>query len=374
VKTTKSTPLSHNIHPDNFCVIMAGGIGSRFWPMSRSTFPKQFHDVLGLGQTLIQMTYERFLKICPPENILIVTNADYKDLVKSQLPDLTDEQLLLEPARRNTAACIAYANYKIAARNSNARIIVAPSDHLIMKEDAFIETVELAIDQCAESDSLITLGIKPSRPDTGYGYIQFTGDPETNIKRVKKVKTFTEKPNLELAKEFLASGDFYWNSGIFIWSLSSIQKAFETHLSEMNELFADIAEAYNTPKEAGQIANVYAVCENISIDYGILEKAEDVKVVLSDFGWSDLGTWGSLYTHLNKDDHGNGILGKQVILSDSSGNVVKAPDDKLVAIHGLDNHVVIDTGDILLICPLSEEQSIKQIVSDLKLNGRGNFV
>lgn len=353
---------------------MAGGVGSRFWPMSRSNFPKQFHDVLGLGQTLIQMTYERFLKVCPPENILIVTNAEYKDLVKEQLPNLTDQQLLLEPSRRNTAACIAYATYKIATRNSNARIVVAPSDHLILKEEAFIETVQLALEQCATSDSLITLGIKPSRPDTGYGYIQFTGDPETKVKRIKKVKTFTEKPDLELAKEFIASGDFYWNSGIFIWSLSSIQKAFETHLPDMDELFSGLKTVYNTPAEAEKIVNVYAVCENISIDYGILEKAKDVKVVLSDFGWSDLGTWGSLYTHLQKDEHGNGILGNNVVLSESSGNVVKAPDGKLVAIHGLDSHVVIDTGDILLICPLSEEQSIKQIVSDLKLNGGEDFV
>lgn len=353
---------------------MAGGIGSRFWPMSRSTFPKQFHDVLGLGQTLIQMTYERFLKLCPPENILIVTNKEYKDLVQKQLPQITDEQLLLEPARRNTAACIAYATHKIAVRNSDARIVVAPSDHLILKEEAFIETVQLALEQSSTSNSLITLGIKPSRPDTGYGYIQFTGDPDTNIKRIKKVKTFTEKPDINLAQEFLESGDFYWNSGIFIWSVSSIQQAFRTHLPEMDELFDVLKPVYNTPAEEEKIANVYAVCENISIDYGILEKAKDVKVVLSDFGWSDLGTWGSLYSHLQKDEHDNGVLGNNVVLSESSGNVVKAPNNKLVAIHGLDQHVVIDTGDILLICPLSQEQSIKQIVSDLKLNGGEDFV
>lgn len=366
--------MTHQQHPDNYCVIMAGGIGSRFWPMSRSSFPKQFHDVLGLGQTLIQMTYERFLNVCPKENIFVVTNTEYAGLVKEQLPEITDQQLVLEPMRRNTAPCIAYANHRIAAINPNARIVVAPSDHLITKEEAFTETILLAIEQCALADSLITLGIKPSRPDTGYGYIQFVGDPDTRVKRLKKVKTFTEKPDHALAEEFLASGDFYWNSGIFIWSVGSIQKAFEKHLPEIEELFAEIDGSYNTDAEAKSIEAVYTVCENISIDYGILEKAENVKVVLSDFGWSDLGTWGSLYTHLPKDKSNNGVIGKQVILSDSEGNIVKSPDGKLVAIHGLDNHIVIDTGDILLICPMDQEQKIKQIVSDLKLNGGEGYI
>lgn len=366
--------MKQNIHPDNYCVIMAGGIGSRFWPMSRTSYPKQFHDVLGLGETLIQMTYGRFLSICPPENIFVVTNTEYAGLVQEQLPDLNADQIIQEPMRRNTAPCIAYANYKIATINPNARIVVAPSDHLITKEEAFRETVNLALDHCSENDALITLGIKPSRPDTGYGYIQFIETASAPNDRIKKVKTFTEKPDLEIAREFIASGDFYWNSGIFIWSLKAISQAFKKHLPELDELFEELKPIYNTPDEEKQIADIYAICENISIDYGVLEKAENVDVVLSDFGWSDLGTWGSLYTHLSKDDKGNALLGQHIVVSESGGNIVKTPNGKLVAIQGLDNHIVIDTGDILLICPLEEEQKIKQLVNDLKLNNGAQFV
>lgn len=366
--------MKNSIHPDNYCVIMAGGIGSRFWPMSRTSFPKQFHDILGLGETLIQMTYRRFLDICPVENIFVVTNTEYADLVQEQLPDLNPGQIIQEPMRRNTAPCIAYANYRIAAINPNARIVVAPSDHLITKEEAFVETVHLALNHCSKQDALVTLGIKPSRPDTGYGYIQFVDSTSAENKRVKKVKTFTEKPDLEIAREFLSSGDFYWNSGIFIWSLSSINQAFKEHLPELDELFEELQPVYNTAEEEKRIADVYAMCENISIDYGILEKAKNVDVVLSDFGWSDLGTWGSLYTHLKKDEHGNAVLGQRIVLSESNGNIVKSPEGKLVAIQGLDNHIVIDTGDILMICPLADEQKIKQLVNDLKLNNGEQFV
>lgn len=366
--------MKHQIHPDNFCVIMAGGIGSRFWPMSRTYFPKQFHDVLGTGQSLLQMTYERFLAVCPAENIFVVTNAQYDALVKEQLPALNPLQIIAEPLRKNTAPCIAYANHKIAAINPNARIVVAPSDHLITREAEFHDTVLMALEQCSTDDALYTLGIKPTRPDTGYGYIQFTGDPETEIKRVKKVKTFTEKPALDLAQQFLDSGDFYWNSGIFIWSLQSISNSFKQHLPDIEELFSELAGIYNTDQEAARIANVYSVCENISIDYGILEKAEKVKVVLSDFGWSDLGTWGSLYTHIEKDEQENALLGNRVVLSDCSGNIVKTPDGKLVAIHGLNDHIVIDSGDVLMICPLSDEQKIKQLVTEVRLEAGEEFV
>lgn len=366
--------MKQTIHPDNYCVIMAGGIGSRFWPMSRTSFPKQFHDVLDLGETLIQMTYRRFLTICPKENIFVVTNSEYAELVIEQLPDLNPEQIIKEPMRRNTAPCVAYANYRIAAINPNARIVVAPSDHLITKEEAFTETVLLALNHCNEHESLVTLGIKPSRPDTGYGYIQFTESTSDKSDRIKKVKTFTEKPDLEIAREFLASGDFYWNSGIFIWSLRSIDKAFKKHLPDLDELFEELRPVYNTNDEEKRIVDVYAMCENVSIDYGILEKAANVDVVLSDFGWSDLGTWGSLYTHLKKDESGNALLGQHVVLSESAGNIVKAPEGKLVAIQGLENHVVIDTGDILMICPLEDEQKIKQLVNDLKMNNGEQFV
>lgn len=366
--------MKNPIHPDNYCVIMAGGIGSRFWPMSRSSFPKQFHDVLGMGETLIQMTYKRFLDICPAENIFVVTNTEYAELVKEQLPELNPNQIILEPMRRNTAPCIAYANYKIAAINPKARIVVAPSDHLITKEKAFSDTVHLALNHCDENDALVTLGIKPARPDTGYGYIQFIESSSSSNDRIKKVKTFTEKPDLDIAREFLESGDFYWNSGIFIWSLESISQAFKKHLPELDELFEELQPVYNTSDEEKRIADVYAMCENISIDYGILEKAGNVDVVLSDFGWSDLGTWGSLYAHLNKDDCGNALLGQHIVFSESKGNIVKSPQGKLVAIQGLDNHIVIDTGDILMICPLEDEQKIKQLVSDLKLNNGEQFV
>lgn len=352
---------------------MAGGIGSRFWPMSRTGYPKQFHDVLGLGQTLIQMTYQRFLKICPPENIMVVTNKEYEALVHEQLPELSKDQIILEPMRRNTAPCIAYANHRIETKNPNARIVVAPSDHLITKEQEFVETIGIAIEACSQSNQLITLGIKPSRPDTGYGYIQFVSDDDHD-NRVKKVKTFTEKPDLELAKQFLKSGDFYWNSGIFIWSLESIRLAFDAHLNELNELFEEVKPWYNTEEESARIEKVYSICENISIDYGILEKAGNVSVVLSDFGWSDLGTWGSLYTHLAKDENQNGVMSGKTLLRDAAGNVVKAPEGKLVVLQGLKDHIVIDTGDILMICPLSEEQKIKNIVSDLKLNKGEAFV
>ena len=367
--------MHQKIHPDNYCVIMAGGIGSRFWPMSRTYFPKQFHDILGTGQTLLQMTFDRFLSICPPENILVVTNAGYVPLVQEQLPQLSREQLIIEPLRKNTAPCIAYANHRIATLNPNARIVVAPSDHLILKEAEFAETVHMALDLCSTNDALFTLGIKPTRPDTGYGYIQFTGDSETEIKRVKQVKTFTEKPVRELAEEFIQSGDFCWNSGIFIWSLNSIRKEFEKHLPDVEELFSGLKDVYNTDKEEGQITNVYTVCENISIDYGILEKAENVKVVLSDIGWSDLGTWGSLYNHIeDKDEQANAVLGELVVTSDSSGNIIKSPAGKLVAIYGLEDHIVIDTGDVLLICPLSEEQNIKHLVNEVRLKGGEEFV
>ena len=271
----------------NYCVIMAGGIGSRFWPMSRTSFPKQFHDILGVGRTLIQMTYDRFLRICPKENILVVTNERYKHLVLEQLPDLKPEQVLCEPHMRNTAPCVLYSAFWIAEREPDANIIVAPSDHLILKNDEFLDTIRTSIRQAHESGNLVTLGIKPTRPDTGYGYIQWADQKDAFHETVKRVKTFTEKPSLELAKDFLESGDFYWNSGIFIWSLHAIMNAFEIHLPEMYRTFAEGQGVYGTPQEEAFIERVYPACENISIDYGIMEKARNVNVVLSDFGWSD---------------------------------------------------------------------------------------
>ena len=361
------------VNEDNFCVIMAGGIGSRFWPMSRTSYPKQFHDILGTGNTLIQQTFERFLHICPKENIYIVTNEQYRELVKEQLDGISYDQILCEPSRRNTAPCVAYANEKIRAKNPNARMIVAPSDHLVLKEQAFYSTIETALDQAQTTGNLVTLGIKPSRPDTGYGYIQFTDANDAVHENVRKVKTFTEKPNIELAREFLKSGDFYWNSGIFIWTLDSITKAFKEHLPEVTELFVEGAEALNSGQEEEKIAEIYAVCESVSLDYGIMEKAKNVNVVLSDFGWSDLGTWGSLFTHVKKDKDHNAIVGKNVVVYNSSDNMINVPENKLVVVQGLENYILVDTNDVLLLCPKEEEQRIKLIVTDLKTGKNANF-
>ena len=359
---------------DNFAVIMAGGIGSRFWPMSKTAYPKQFHDVLGTGRTLIQMTFDRFKDICPDENIFVVTNEIYKELVLEQLPGISDQQVLCEPSRRNTAPCIAYACYKIRDLNPNANVVVAPSDHLILKEAVYTETINTAIEQARANSSLVTLGIKPSRPDTGYGYIQFIEDDATVSEGVKKVKTFTEKPQLELANEFLNSGDFYWNSGIFIWTLESIIAAFEAHLPEVDALFKEGEGKYNTGEERAFINEIYPVCKNISIDYGIMEKAKNVYIVLSDFGWSDLGTWGSLYTHIEHDKKENAVVGKNVMLYDSENNIVKVPNEKLVVIQGLTDYIVVESDDTLLICKKEDEQKIKQFVSDIKTNKGDQYV
>ena len=355
------------MNKNNYCVIMAGGVGSRFWPMSRTSFPKQFHDILGVGRTLIQMTYDRFLPICPKENILVVTNERYKDLVLQQLPDLKPEQVLCEPFMRNTAPCVAYASFWIADRTTDANIIVAPSDHLILKDKEFLKTIEVSINQAKQSGNLVTLGIKPTRPDTGYGYIQWADDKIEAHETVKKVKTFTEKPDLELAKDFIDSGDFYWNSGIFVWSMQAIMNAFEIHLPEMYRTFAEGQGTYGTQSEKPFIDRIYPACENISIDYGIMEKAKNVNVVLSDFGWSDLGTWGSLHTHIAHDTHHNGVVGKNVVLYNCADNVVNMPNNKLAVLHGLNGYIVVDTDDILLVCRKEDEQKIKQFVNDVRM-------
>lgn len=344
---------------------MAGGIGSRFWPMSKTAFPKQFHDILGVGRTLIQQTYDRFLRVCPKENILVVTNERYKTLVLEQLPEMQPHQVLCEPFMRNTAPCVAYAASWIHAQDSEASMIVAPSDHLILHGEAFEETIRLSLEQ-AQTGNLVTLGIKPSRPDTGYGYIQWEDDSKMAHARVKKVKTFTEKPDLELAKDFLASGDFSWNSGIFIWRADAILSAFEQLLPDMYRTFAEGKSVYGTAEESRFINRVYAACENISIDYGIMEKARNVQVVLSDFGWSDLGTWGSLHGHLSHDSHRNGVVGDQVMLYNSSNNVVHVPNGKLVVLHGLNGYIVVESDNTLLVCKLEDEQKIKTFVSDIK--------
>jgi len=349
-----------------YAIIMAGGIGSRFWPISRTSHPKQFIDILGTGKTLIQNTYDRFLKVCPKENIYVVTNENYTGLVKKQLPDMADNQILTEPVMRNTAPCVAYGCFKIESGNPDAVIVVAPSDHLILDEAAFVSTIEKSLKVAAGHDCLITLGIKPSRPDTGYGYIQFTDNSLKNSD-FYKVKTFTEKPTLEIAKTFLQSGDFLWNAGIFVWSAKAIVKAFGQYLPDMNEIFADARPVYNTPDEKKHIHNAYQQCTNISIDYGIMEKADNVYVLPSEFGWSDLGTWASIYELADKDYVGNAVIpAEKVIMYDSSNCMVNVPGEKLVILQGLHDYIVVESNNSLLICPRDQEQNIKQVVADVK--------
>lgn len=363
------------MNKNNYALIMAGGVGSRFWPVSRTEYPKQFIDFFGVGKTLIQSTYDRFLKICPAENIFIVTNEIYTDIIKTQLPDLDENQILAEPIMRNTAPCISYGSMKIASLNPDATIVVAPSDHTITNQDAFIEAIEQSLKAAAENDCLITLGIKPSRPDTGYGYIQYVENTLKTDNQIHKVKIFTEKPNLELAKSFIQSGDFLWNAGIFIWSARAINKAFLKHLPEMHEIFLQGSTLYNSESEKAFISDAYQQCTNISIDFGIMEKADNVYVLPTDFGWSDLGTWASIYDIAEHDYVGNAVIpAEQVMMFNSSNCMVNVPKDKLVILQGLHDYIVVESNNTLLICPRSEEQSIKQVVADVKTRFGTKFI
>ena len=361
------------MNKNNYAIIMAGGIGSRFWPISRSSHPKQFIDILGTGKTLIQNTYERFLKICPQENIYVVTNENYTKLVKQQLPDMADNQILTEPVMRNTAPCVAYGCFKIENLNPDAVIVVAPSDQQILDEEAFVTAIEKSLQTAASTDSLITLGIKPSRPDTGYGYIQYTDQAIDHD--FHKVKTFTEKPTLEIAKTFIQSGDFLWNAGIFVWSAKAIVKAFGRHLPEMHEIFAEARPVYNTEEEKSYVHKAYQQCINISIDYGIMEKADNVYVLPSAFGWSDLGTWASIYDLAEKDYVGNAVIpSEKVIMYDSSNCMVNVPGEKLVILQGLHDFIVVESNNTLLICPRDQEQNVKQVVADVKAKFGAKYI
>lgn len=360
---------------DYHCVIMAGGIGSRFWPLSRNHKPKQFLDILGTGKTFIRATYERFTRIIPKENFWVVTGNDYGDLVSEQIPEIDKKQILCEPLRRNTAPCIAYATYKILQNNPNAKVVVTPSDHLILNEQNFLEVMLNSLDFAGSHDALVTIGLKPSRPEIGYGYIQ-VDEKKDKICRdtICKVKTFTEKPNLETAKLFVQSGEFYWNSGIFIWGIQSIKKALEENLPDIASAFAQGGEIYNTAQEAEFIKNTYSVCSNISIDYGVMEKAKNVYVFGADFGWSDLGTWNSLYLHSQKDENENGIFGEKVYMKNVESSLIHEVDSqKLVVIKGLDNYLVADTKNVLLICPRENEEKIKQLVIEALANKGEEF-
>lgn len=363
------------MNKNNYCIIMAGGVGSRFWPLSRSNKPKQFLDILGLGKSLLQLTYDRFKKIIPEENILIVAHEDYEDLIYEHIPGIKKEQLLLEPMRKNTAVCIAYSNFKIVKNNPKANLVVAPSDHLIMREEEFLRVIEEGLEFTSKNDALLTIGIQPSRPETGYGYIQANGDkPVKGNPNIHKVKTFTEKPNLDMARVFYESGEFYWNSGIFIWSLESIMRSFEIYMPDLNNQFTESMESLDTPSEKEFINNLYPRSKSISIDYAIMEKAENVYVLTADFGWSDLGTWGSLYTHLHKDENKNTVTGKNVFLYNSQNCIVNIPNDKLAVLHGLDDYIVVESENVLLICKKDEEQKIKDFVNDVRMRKGEDYV
>lgn len=346
-----------------YAVIMAGGIGSRFWPMSRRDFPKQFHDVLGTGQSLLQKTYSRLNQTIPSENIFVLTHERYLELTLSQLPEITKKQVVLEPAMRNTAPCILMSALKIHKKNPDGLMLVAPSDHWIEDENVYSEAVKKCFQAVSESEILMTLGITPTFPNTGYGYIESSDKNENDI---KKVKQFREKPDYETAKSFLESGNFLWNAGIFIWSTKSILSAFETHLPQMYQLFSKGNEVFNTEKEADFVSENYPKAENISIDYGILEKAENVFVKKADFDWNDLGTWGSLYEKSEKDEQQNAVINAQKIFRNASDNMVLTLKKKLVVLEDLQDYIVVDTEDVLLVFPKEKEQDIKILLEEVK--------
>lgn len=360
---------------NQYCIIMAGGVGSRFWPVSRNSMPKQFLDILGTGKSFLQETFDRFAKIVPRENILIVTSEQYEGLVREQLPQMPAENILLEPHRRNTAPCIAYATYKLYKKNPKAVVVVAPSDHLILNEDTFLDTLRCALAFAGDHNDLFTLGIKPTRPETGYGYIQ------TNRSRVRNVngypsysvKTFTEKPDKELAKVLVESGEFLWNSGIFVWNLEAIKEELEKYLPDIANPFKDMMPHYYTVQERGYIKGIYEACNGISIDYGVMEKTDRSWVFEASFGWSDLGTWDSLYVQSEKDEKNNMIqIGERMIESVNNSIIVSKEKDKLIVVKGLDGYMVINTDDVLMICP-KDDNSFKNIITDLAVNELTKF-
>lgn len=359
---------------NRYIIIMAGGVGSRFWPLSRRQKPKQFLDILGTGETLIQQTYRRFKSTCTKENIFVVTNAEHKDLVIEQL-GIDPSNVLAEPFRRNTAPCLAYGTFRILKENPEAVIAVTPSDHLIVKEDKFCEVIQKSFEFARDNDALITLGIKPDKPETGYGYIQADQKkPVTGFDGLLKVKTFTEKPDIDLARVFIESGDFYWNSGIFIWSIKSILKAFEKHLPEMYSTFDEGKNFFGTKQETKFIGKTYAECRSISIDYGIMEKADNVFVMCTDIGWSDLGTWSSLYDHAQLDKRGNALVRGNVFSYDNSGSIFNISPGKVAVIQGLNDYIVVEADDVLLIVKKEEEQNIKNYLDDIKKNESDKYI
>lgn len=358
------------MNKNQYCVIMAGGAGTRFWPMSRESKPKQFLDILNSGSTFIRNTFERFINIIPVENIYVSTNSEYKEMVLAEIPELKPEQVLCEPIGRNTAPCIAYAAMRINAINPNASIVVTPSDHYITNEIHFCEVIQQGLDFVEDKDLLLTIGLTPTHPNIGYGYIQINHNDK--IGDFNKVKTFTEKPNLELAQVFVDSGEYFWNSGIFIWKVSSILSAIKTFLPEIYDTLDSIKEFYGTPQEQEKINQVYGECRGISIDFGVMERAENVYVRCSSFGWSDIGTWGSLYEHSNKDNVGN-TESENTFVFNTTNCLIKIPKDRVAIIEGLEDYIVVDTDDVLMICPRSKEQKIKKYIETVRYHKSNKF-
>lgn len=356
----------------HYAAILAGGIGSRFWPKSRTKFPKQFLDILNTGKTLIQTTYERYAAFIPEENIFIITEKEYVDIIKMQLPHIDAANILAEPSRKNTAPCVAYMAFKLMKQDPEATMIVAPSDHFVADDEEFQRVSLQAMMFVEHMKSLITLGIKPTHPNTGYGYIQHEAIAVAD--NIFKVKTFTEKPNNELARAFIASGDFLWNAGIFIWPVKQIIKAFEQYQNEMFELFVAEQEYFNTPEEKNALDRIYPLCTNISIDYAIMEHAKNVYVIPASFGWSDLGTWNSAYDNLEKDYLGNAVAGNNVMVIDATKCMVSVNSEKLLVLQGLDDFIVVDTNDVLLICKKEKEQQIKEYVAEVRRNIGDQFL
>jgi mannose-1-phosphate guanylyltransferase len=356
----------------HYVAIMAGGIGSRFWPLSRTNFPKQFLDVLGTGKTLIQQTWERYKKLIPEQNIFIVTAKEYVDIVKKQVPEIRHENILAEPSRKNTAPCIAYVAFKLLKKDPKALMIAAPADNLILETDEFIKTSKKALDFVDHINALVTIGIKPTYPNTGYGYIQH--ETSSAAPDIHRVITFTEKPNPDLAKTFIASGDFLWNAGIFTWKVRNVVAAFEKYLPEIYEVFYAEKDKFNTEEETAAIESIYPQCTNISIDFGVMEKADNVYVIPASFGWSDLGTWNSAWDNMERDYFGNAVVGKKVMVIDVKNSMVHAPENKLVLLEGLEEFIVVDTKDVLLICKKDKEQDIKDYLAEVKRNMGDKFL
>ncbi|HSU28425.1 MAG TPA: mannose-1-phosphate guanylyltransferase [Chitinophagaceae bacterium] len=350
----------------HYVAIMAGGIGSRFWPMSRTDYPKQFLDILGTGKTLVQHTFDRYSKLVPVDNIFLVTAKEYVEIVKKQLPEMPVKNILAEPSRKNTAPCIAYVAFKLLKKDPKALMIAAPADNLVLEAEEFLRTSRKALDFVNHINALVTIGIKPRYPNTGYGYIQ--RENTEAAPEIYRVKTFTEKPTLELANTFLASGDFLWNAGIFTWKVKNLVSAFEKYLPEIYEVFAAEKDKFNTSREEAAIEQIYPQCTNISIDFGVMEKADNVYVIPASFGWSDLGTWNSAWDNMEKDYFGNAVVGKKVMVMESHNCMVHMPDNKLLLLQGLENYIIVDTKDALLVCHKEKEQELKDYLAEIKRN------